>query len=61
MKHTPSHQREELELGQQRAKSLIPVAVWSKAEVGSLVIYEIAGSNPAEGKGVCLLWLLSVA
>ena len=39
---------------------LIPVVARSKAWVGGLSLAGIAGSNPAGGMDVCLLWMLWV-
>jgi hypothetical protein len=38
----------------------IPVAALTKAWVCGRSLAGIAGSNPAEGMSVCLLWLLFV-
>jgi hypothetical protein len=38
----------------------VPVAVWSKTRVSGRFLVGIAGSNPAGGMNVCLLWVLYV-
>jgi hypothetical protein len=42
------------------SEELIPVAEWSKEWVCSHSPAGIAGSNPAEGMDICLLWVLCV-
>ena len=39
---------------------LVPVAARSKAQIWGRLPAEIVGSNPTDGKNVCLLWVVCV-
>ena len=43
-----------------KALQPIPLAVWSKVYVWGRLIAGIAGSNPTDGRDVCLVYLLCV-